>query len=243
MRIPRVYTERPLSEGAQCLLEAHPSRHLLRVLRLRPPAPLRLFDGRGREHEARLDGIQGDAARVTVGAPLAALPEPPLRPHLLLGISKGERMDLALQKATELGVARVTPLWTERAVVRLRGERLERRQEHWRAILIGACEQSGRRDLPRLDAPRPLAGALGLELGPTRLLLHHRAAGTLAGLGRPGRAPVLLIGPEGGLAEQERRAARDAGFTAIRLGPRILRTETAPLAALAAMQALWGDFR
>ncbi len=241
MRIPRVFTEQDLGPGAEVTLEARPSHHLLRVLRLRPGDTLQVFAAGGGEYPARLEAIEEGQARIRLGDPLPSLPDPPLRPHLLIGISKGERMDFALQKATELGVVRITPLWTARVVVRLQGGRLKRRLEHWSGILTAAAEQSGRRDLPRLDPPRRLSEVLSEEPPGSRLLLHHQAPVGLKDL-PPVEGPVaLLVGPEGGLAAAERDAAEARGFTPIRLGPRILRTETAPLAALAAIQVLWGD--
>jgi len=169
-------------------------------------------------------------------------PEPPLRLHLAVGVSRGERMDFVIQKAVELGVASVRPLFTERSVVRLDAARLERRHEHWHGVLVAACEQSGRRRLPWLHPVEQLADWLPTIAG-TALLLDPGADRSLATLPEPDGAATLLVGPEGGLAADERGRAVQAGFLPVRLGPRILRTETAPLAALAAMQVLWGDLR
>jgi 16S rRNA (uracil1498-N3)-methyltransferase len=171
-------------------------------------------------------------------------PEPPapLAIHLGLGVSKGERMDFALQKAVELGVSSIAPLFTERSVVRLSGDRLGKREAHWRGVVIAACEQSGRRRLPALHPARSLETWLS-QAHPFPLLLHHRGGLPLPSLPPPGASLSLLIGPEGGLADGERSHAEHAGFASVRLGPRILRTETAPLAALAVVQALWGDLR
>jgi 16S rRNA (uracil1498-N3)-methyltransferase len=149
-------------------------------------------------------------------------------------------MDFTLQKAVELGVAEVTPLFAGRVVVRLEGDRLAKRLEHWHGVMIAACEQCGRRRLARLNPAQPLAAWLNLG-HPVPLLLDPRADCSLAGLPPPGPALTLLIGPEGGLIPAERERTRASGFTGVRLGPRILRTETAPLAALAIAQALWGD--
>jgi 16S rRNA (uracil1498-N3)-methyltransferase len=169
--------------------------------------------------------------------------EPPaqLEIQLAIGVSKGERMDLVVQKAVELGCSRITPLFTERSVVRLADERLERRMAHWHGILIGACEQSGRRRLPRLDRAADFGPWLrGYSEG--GLLLDARGTQALVTLPRPESRVTLLVGPEGGLGPRERRQALDRGFLPVRLGPRVLRTETAPLAAIAAVQTLWGDF-
>ena len=152
-------------------------------------------------------------------------------------------MELVIQKAVELGVTRISPLFTERTVVRLTGERLQRREQHWRGVLVAACEQSGRRRVPELCASAALAHWLAQE-HPCPLLLDPASAIPLPAYPAPtSGAMTLLTGPEGGLAPKERAQAEQAGFTAVRLGPRILRAETAPLAALAAIQALWGNFR
>jgi 16S rRNA (uracil1498-N3)-methyltransferase len=212
------------------------------VLRLHRGDALCLFNGDGRDYAATLSsaGRQGATARLTA----AGEPEPAstLRTHLWFGISKGERMDYALQKAVELGVTSLTPVQTVRTVVRLQGDRMERRLAHWRGVMINACEQSGRSTLPQLRAPLTLPDLLA-DRPRNGLLLDPRAARSLPDLEPPGGGVTLLIGPEGGLTPEERSAALATGFTAIRLGPRVLRAETAPLAALAAMQVLWGDFR
>jgi len=152
-------------------------------------------------------------------------------------------MDFAIRKAVELGVTGITPLFTARSVVRLQGERLQRRIDHWRGLVVSACEQSGRCRLPQLAPPHPLQESLQGADGDLRLVLHHRGEGGLEQLGPPQRGIDLLIGPEGGLEAVEIGLAREQGFIPVRLGPRIMRTETAPLAALAAIQMLWGDFR
>jgi 16S rRNA (uracil1498-N3)-methyltransferase len=169
-------------------------------------------------------------------------PDPVLAIHLILGVSRGQRMDYALQKATELGVTEITPVITRRSVVRLQDDKREQRQAHWRQILTHACEQSGRCRLPVLHPLVHFPEHLGVP-GQTGVLLDPVSDKTLADLDPPSGTLALLVGPEGGLTEQERKSALEEGFTAIRLGPRILRTETAPLAAVAAAQVLWGDFR
>jgi len=243
MREPRVHTANDLTTGSEITLEPGPARHLLKVLRLGPNAPLKLFNGDGGEFAARL--IHADKDRVTakIEAKLAFEPPPSLPLLLLIGISKGERMDFAIQKAVELGVSRIQPLFCGRSVVQLKGERLQRRLDHWRGIIIGACEQSGRCRLPDLHPPTKLNTALDQSLGyDCRLVLHHKGAKALKELDAPKKAVALLIGPEGGLTPAELQLAQNAGFIPLRLGPRVLRTETAPLAALAAIQTLWGDF-
>jgi 16S rRNA (uracil1498-N3)-methyltransferase len=240
MRTPRVYVDQPLAPG-ELDLPAQAATHLVQVLRLRAGDPLVLFDGEGCDYPGELLKAGRSGARVRIDAPGPPEEEAPLALHLGIGISRGERMDFALQKAVELGVTRLTPLVTARTMVRLEGERLDRRARHWRGLTVAACEQSGRRRLPLLDPVVGLGGWLG-EPHPTPLLLDPRGAGPLTAIPTPGGALTLLIGPEGGLNETERAAATAAGFIGVRLGPRILRTETAPLAALAVIQALWGDF-
>ncbi|WP_295388454.1 16S rRNA (uracil(1498)-N(3))-methyltransferase [uncultured Thiodictyon sp.] len=242
MRLPRIYLDHPLPPGTQLRLPEGPARHLTQVLRLAPGDPLRLFNGDGCDRAAHLVEIARAGVTLAVGAAGDVEAEPALAIHLTLGISRGERMDYAIQKAVELGVAAIQPLFTERSMVQLKGERLGRRLEHWQGILIGACEQSGRRRLPAL------AHALALEdwlavAPPGTLLLDPQAPQALARLPQPGPAVTLLVGPEGGLSPRERELASRHGVTGVRLGPRILRAETAPLAAIAVLQALWGDLR
>jgi 16S rRNA (uracil1498-N3)-methyltransferase len=239
MRISRVYADMPLQAGSEVILPERPSRHLSQVLRLRTGDRVVVFNGDGRDFPALVSAARKDAVRVQLQPPGAEEPPAVLPLHLGLGISKGERMDFAIQKAVELGVAAITPLFTERCVVRLAGERLAKRQEHWRGVLIAACEQSGRRRLPDFNEAAPLQQWL-LDAAPG-VLLDHRAGQGLTQLARPTDGLSLLVGPEGGLSETERQQARDAGLTGIRLGPRVMRTETAPLAAIAALQVLWGD--
>jgi 16S rRNA (uracil1498-N3)-methyltransferase len=242
MRIPRILVELPLSEETQVTLPPAQSQHLAQVLRLRAGHSLILFNGDGRDFPGRILIPAKDAAQVQLGRPTEIEPVPRLEIHLGIGVSKGERMDLVVQKAVELGATSISPLFTKRSLVRLDGVRLQRRQQHWHGVLAAACEQSGRRSLPKLADGVSLAHWLARG-HPFPLFLDHRSATTLPELSTPNRALTLLAGPEGGLAPEERVLAEQSGFTAVRLGPRVLRTETAPLAALAAVQMLWGDFR
>jgi 16S rRNA (uracil1498-N3)-methyltransferase len=242
MGAPRIYVDAPLAPGREIVLPQAAAVHLTRVLRLRPDDAVVLFNGDGRDHAGRLLAAHRQETRVAVGGAGAPEPEPPLRLHLAVGVSRGERMDFAIQKAVELGVASVRPLFTERSVVRLDADRQGRRHAHWQGVLIAACEQSGRRRLPTLHPPQALTDWLPTVAG-TVLLLDPQAERSLAALPAPAGEATLLVGPEGGLSAGERARAVGAGCTAVRLGPRILRTETAPLAALAAMQVLWGDLR
>lgn len=240
MRIPRIFTEQALSAGMELALEPGPSQHLARVLRMGQGDELRLFDGSGLEYRARI--VTADKRQVTVALEGGSegLAESPLRIHLGIGISRGERMDLVVQKATELGVASISPLYTERTEVRLRGEREARKQQHWQQVVVSACEQCGRSLVPTVHEPTGLAQWLTSAAGERKLVLHHRASATQAGAGVP-TSVSLLVGPEGGLNDAEIAAAESSGFESLALGPRVLRTETAPLAALAILQAHWGD--
>jgi 16S rRNA (uracil1498-N3)-methyltransferase len=240
MRIPRIYVDLPLEPDAVLELPSAQIRHLTQVLRLSHDTPLVLFNGDGYDYPAQLVRGARSGTAAIVGAPGAREPLPPLNIHLALGVSKGERMDYALRKSVELGVGRITPLFTERSQVHLSGPRLERRLEHWRGIVIGACEQSGRRRLPHLTTAATYPAWLNTHTG-GGLMLDPQANRPLTALPPPDATITLLIGPEGGLSPRERAIARDRGFEGVRLGPRILRTETAPLAAIAVIQALWGD--
>jgi 16S rRNA (uracil1498-N3)-methyltransferase len=243
MRVPRIFTAHALTVGRKLELQEAAQRHLIQVLRLRPGMELSLFNGDGKEYAARLITCTKRSATAEILELQREEPIAPLSIHLIIGVSKGERMDLALQKSVELGVAEITPLFSERCTVRLHGERLEKRLQHWRNVAISACEQSGRCRVPHIHEPCPLEDCLahpGLAPG---ILLDHRATQTLPDLQPPADGVSLLIGPEGGLSEQERGLAQAQGFTAVKMGPRIMRTETAPLAAIAAIQLLWGDFR
>ncbi|NCA69297.1 MAG: 16S rRNA (uracil(1498)-N(3))-methyltransferase [Sphingobacteriia bacterium] len=239
-RTPRVYVETRLSTGEEVCLPPAPTRHLIQVLRLVPPAHVILFNGDGHDYHGHLVGSARAGARVALE--YATDPEPMrmLDIHLAIGISRGERMDYAVQKAVELGVGQITPLFTERTQVQLTGERLQRRRDHWRGVVIGACEQAGRRRLPRLHEAMRLTSWLDSHHG-LGLLLDPKADRPLTSLPTPGTAVTLMVGAEGGLSPRERGLAEACGFIGVRLGPRILRTETAPLAAIAIMQALWGD--
>ena len=239
-RIPRIYVSTPITVGAEVPLDNRAAGHVLRVLRMSAGAELVLFDGQGGEYPARLTQVtrQGAAAEVREHLPVER--ESSLRVTLGQGISRGERMDYVIQKAVELGVAEIQPLFTERCVVQLKGARLERRLEHWRGIAIGACEQCGRNTIPVIQPARSLSDWLAKDDPSPGLLLDPEAVSGIAALARM-QSVRLLVGPEGGLSASERRAGSAAGFRGVRLGARILRTETAPVAALAAVQTLWGD--
>jgi 16S rRNA (uracil1498-N3)-methyltransferase len=241
-RTPRIYCPELPDEGGLAVLDPGASRHLFRVLRLGAGADVRLFDGHGREHRARLEDGDPKVASARVLERCDPLPESPLRIVLVQGIGRGERMDLAVQKATELGVSAIVPVLTARSVVRLAGDRAARRRAHWQAVAASACEQCGRAVVPEILLPTGLAEAIGAL--PPGLLRLHPDPGAACGMGElpaPETGLALLVGPEGGLDEGERRAARNEGFTPVRLGPRVLRTETAAIAAVTLAQGLWGD--
>ena len=240
MRRTRLHLDLPLAAGQDLPLPAPAVQHLVQVLRLRPGDDFIVFNGNGRDYPAAILTAHRQGVLIRIGEPGESEPPLPLGVHLGIGITKGERMDFSIQKAVELGVAEVTPLFAGRVMVRLAGDRLAKRQEHWQGILIAACEQSGRRRLPRLNPVQDLDTWVA-QGHPCPLLLDHRAHRSLPSLPPPGPALTLLIGPEGGLAPAECERAYQSGYTGVRLGPRILRTETAPLAALAIVQALWGD--
>jgi 16S rRNA (uracil1498-N3)-methyltransferase len=241
MRSNRVYVEEPLEPDTAVTIRGTAASHIIRVLRLEVGDPLTLFDGRGGEYEARIDGLRKDIVLASVGAHRAVDRESPLAITLAQGISRGERMDLVVQKATELGVRRIAPLMTERSVVRLDARQADAKLRHWRAITIAACEQCGRNILPQIAPPQRLDALLAPSAEPSqRLVLSPLGGLRVRELAIEG--PLLvLIGPEGGLSEAEMAAAARAGFRALRLGPRILRTETAAVAALAALQQQLGD--
>lgn len=243
MNLPRFYCREPLSPGAHVELPEAVARHAVRVLRLPPGAPLVLFDGRGGEYTARILRIERDRVVAELGTWCEAERESPLAISLIQALQAGDKMDFTIQKAVELGVRDIIPVESRRSVLRLSGERAARRVAHWQGVAAAACEQCGRNQVPlvapveRLDQwlARPASGVL-------RLMLAPDAGQTLASV-QPAGAVQLLIGAEGGLDPQEVIAAKQAGFVGVRMGPRILRTETAGLAALAALQVLWGDFR
>lgn len=241
MRVSRLYLDEPLSTGQEIGLDPRGRRYVQQVLRLRAGQALTLFNGDGDDYAAELLSADRNDCRVRIGPVVRTEPAAALRIQLAIGISRGERMDFAIQKSVELGVHSVTPLHTARSLVQLEGDRLERRLAHWRGVIVSACEQSGRCRIPTLHTPMPLDD--WLDTRPQGLLLFHAAEQALADLPSPAGDISLLIGPEGGLSGEERERALSAGLVAVRLGPRVLRTETAPLAALAAIQVLWGDLR
>lgn len=240
----RIWIDQALEEGMPLTLEDGAFRHLVQVLRLREGETFIAFNGQGGEFEAVLTGVDKRRAEARLLARQDVSRESPLDLSLAQCVSKGERMDYTLQKAVELGVTRIVPLISSRSVVRLDGERWEKKLEHWRGVVISACEQSGRTYVPDVQAPVALPTWLDDESARgTRLTLDPEGHHCLRELPQPNGPVTLLVGPEGGLSELELHHAQEAGFTGIRMGPRVLRTETAGVAALAALQALWGDWQ
>ena len=243
MRIIRIHVDLPLTVGAEWPLPAQAGEHVARVLRLVAGDPLTLFNGDGSDYPATVRSVGKRDVVVRVDTRQALTNESPLPLTLAQGMARGEKMDLIVQKATELGVMRIVPLLTERSEVKLDAARAEKRLAHWRAVAASACEQCGRARLPEITPAQPLAGWLaGLaDDGALRLALLPEGARSARELRFGAAGGLLVIGPEGGLGERDINALTRAGFEGLRLGPRILRTETAGLAAMAALQALHGD--
>lgn len=248
MNFPRFYCPEPLAghlAGSLLALPEAVARHAVKVLRLREGESIVLFDGLGGEYPAQLAEVGRHEASVVLGAWRDVEREAPLPLTLIQAVQAAEKMDLTLQKAVELGVSAFVPAESRRSVVRLSGERAARRLEHWRGVAVAACEQCGRNRLPEVAAIGSVTQALASlpeRAGALKLMFLPEATQTLADLPPPS-AVSLLVGAEGGLDPLEEQAALAAGFVPVRLGPRVLRTETAGLAALAAIHALWGDFR
>jgi 16S rRNA (uracil1498-N3)-methyltransferase len=236
----RAFVDAPLEIGATLTLPAAAARHITLVLRRRVGDRLQLFNGKGGQFDAEITAVDRRAAHVRLLAFDAVDRESPLRLTLAQCISKGDRMDYTLQKAVELGVSNLVPLLSARSVVKLDSERWDKKLDHWRGVVVAACEQSMRNRLPPVAAPLRLESWIATTCGAGRYVLAPGRAAGLADL-PPATEATLLVGPEGGLDSSEIAVAISSGFIPLSLGPRILRTETAGVAALAAMQALWGD--
>lgn len=241
MRITRVFQPVPLASGSSIELDEQAAHHLAHVLRIKSGASLVLFNGEGGEYRAQVQAIGKHSVVVGVGERSDPMRESKLETVLAQGVSRGERMDYTLQKAVELGVSRIVPLLTEHTMVKVSGDRRERRAQHWQSILVSASEQCGRNLVPKLDTAREFGEWLKVDASSLKLVLHQDGEKSLSELPPPSGAVTLLVGPEGGLSDTEVASAQAVGFTVLRLGPRILRTETAGVAALAALQAKWGD--
>ncbi|MDT8311003.1 MAG: 16S rRNA (uracil(1498)-N(3))-methyltransferase [Methylophaga sp.] len=240
MRNLRFYYVGPYQWGGEFALPEAIFRHAVQVLRLKAGTVIQLFDGNGHEYLAELTQVAKREARAKLTGEIANHSESALQVTLLQGISRGERMDFAIQKAVELGVQKIVPVITERCNVQLGGDRADKRWAHWQGVLISACEQSGRALLPELAPVVDLNTALANADSDCKLVLDPTASQRFNGLAKQ-TSVDLLIGPEGGLNDAEIMMAQQAGFRTIQFGPRILRTETASAAALAIVQANWGD--
>ena len=248
MRLTRLYVDGPLASGDLLQLPAPAAAHVARVLRAREGDPVVLFNGDGREYQSRIETVRGSRVAVAVGTARTVDRESPVALTLLQCLPRGDRMDWIVQKATELGVERIVPLVSRRSVVRISAGQAESKAMHWRAIAVAACEQSGRNRVPAIDAPRGLDEHLGsIGSAGMRFVLDPDAAPPAADAAWVHAAtPIALdvaVGPEGGFEPQELDGFRIAGYCGVRLGPRILRTETAAIAALVWLQTRFGDLR
>ena len=243
MRLIRVHVAQPLTAGTLVDLPPDTASHLARVLRARSGDELILFSGDGREYLGAVESVRGSRVTASVGNGVAVDRESPLAVTLLQCVPRGDRMDFIVQKATELGVARIVPVLSQRSVVRLDAAQADSKAVHWRAVAVNACEQCGRNRIPAIDAPSPLIDYLGRSAPPcARLVLDpdREASTTPWSLDA---AVEIAIGPEGGFAADELEAFRLAGFVRVQLGPRVLRTETAAIAALTWLQTRFGDLQ
>ncbi len=240
MRIPRIFCKQALASGIDIELDESGARHVGKVLRMQAGRPLLLFNGEGGEYDATIVDVGKKNVCVTIGEYHPDDRQSPLSIHLGIGISRGERFEHVLQKATELGVTQITPLFTERTEVKLAGPRLEKKQLQWQQIIVSSCEQCQRNRLPRLTDPLRYDAWIADVEAEQRFVLHHRSTKALADTQKPASI-ALVIGPEGGLSQTEIDRALQQQFQPLTLGPRVFRTETAPLAAISIMQYLWGD--
>ena len=242
MAIPRIHCDLRLGPGAQFSLDPDAAQHVAKSLRLKAGDSLVVFDGRGGEYDASITRIDRDRVDVKVGAFRDAEREPRLALGLVQGLPEADKMDWIIQKATELGVGWIQPVTCERSVVRLSGERAARREAHWRRVAIAAAEQCGRTRIPEVRPNLGFMSWLAIPAETQRWMLDPTAP-PLASQGALPSPLEIVVGPEGGFAERERELLAARGAVGVSLGPRVLRAETAPLAALAAIHALWGDFK
>lgn len=240
MRIPRFYQPGEITPGQTLALSDDVVQHVARALRMRVDDPLELFNGDGNNYRARLTLVEKRKAEVMIESADAAAVESPLQVHIGQSVSRGERMDYAVQKGTETGMTQLTPLLSERCEVKLDAKRQDKRQQHWQQVAVSACEQSGRAVVPAVHGFAPLAQWCASVDAQLKFVLHHHSAAPLGAYDAP-QSVALLIGPEGGLSEAEVELAISHGFKPLALGPRVMRTETAPVAAQAVMHYLWGD--
>ena len=240
MRNPRIYNPHPMAVQTVLELTDSAANHVGKVLRMRPEDPLILFDGQGNAFQGKVESVSKKTVAVFLESRQNKDIESPLSIHLGQSMSRGERMDYAIQKATEVGVTEITPLFSERCEVKLNKERQEKRIRHWKQVAISACEQCGRNRVPVINNLMPVDEWMAQQSSDLKFVLHHRTERKLEGYEKP-VSISLLIGPEGGLTAEEILRAEEAEFNALALGPRVLRTETAPVSAITLMQYLWGD--
>ena len=241
MRIPRIYTSQDLSDNSSIELSEEASHYILKVLRMTTGRSLVVFNGSRGEYAAEITHTTKRIATIQTHGFTPRDIESPIKTHLAIALSRGERFDWAIQKATELGVTEITPILSERTEVKVAVDRADKKLLHWRGICISACEQSGRNSIPKINPLSSLYDYVTHENNELKFVLHHRSDKKMSDY-KPSKTLALLVGPEGGLSEQEIQHATESGFHPLTLGPRVLRTETAPIAALAAIQTLWGDF-
>ena len=241
MRIPRIYHETALNVGVSVLLGDDAANHVGRVLRMQAGQEMTLFNGDGYDYLAEIESVTKKQVAVRVESREIVDNESPLTIHLAQGISRGDKMDFTIQKSVELGITDITPIFTERCGVKLKGERLEKKHQQWQKIAISASEQCGRAKVAQVHPPIELSEFLQQETDQLKLNLHPRATTTIKTLTRPESGVRFIIGPEGGLSDTEIEQAVASGYQDIQLGPRVLRTETAALTLLAALQLQFGD--
>ena len=242
MPLPRTFIPSDLKSGQKIILDEAPSHHLLQVLRLSVGKPLVIFNNTDKEFNAKICGVSKRRVEAVIEESVSCNRESPLLIHLGQGISRGEKMDFTIQKATELGVRTITPLFAEHCNVKLEGSRLEKRMLHWQKVAISAAEQSGRCYVPEVLPAKSLAKWVIAAKSDLCLIFDPEATDKLNSIKKKPKSITVLVGSEGGLSGDEIKLAKKNSFLPITLGPRILRTETAALAAIGVLQAKWGDF-
>lgn len=242
MRIPRIFVDLPLQENCIFDLPAASFQHICKVLRFKNDYSLILFNGKGGQYQAKLCNVEKRSAQVAVESFQSLDNESPIKVTLGQTLSRGERMDYAIQKAVEAGVYEIQPLFSERCEVKLNSERLDKKQQHWQQIAISAAEQSGRGHVPQIKAPINLSDWVSECKDMLKITMHHHSAKPIKDMPEPlDKSVSVLIGPEGGLTEDEVESSINQGFQPVALGPRVLRTETAPIVILTCINLIWGD--
>ncbi|MAD57572.1 MAG: 16S rRNA (uracil(1498)-N(3))-methyltransferase [Porticoccus sp.] len=243
MRDIRVHTKQSLSSGAEIILDDFAAKHIGTVLRLNPGKFVTIFNGEGGEFKSTITKVKRNKITLLVGEHVKTTNESPLKIHLGIGISRGDRMDTVIQKSTEVGVTEITPLFTERVGVKLENDKLQNRLTHWQKVCISACEQSHRTKIPIINSPKKIKDWIQSVSAQKKMMLDPKGKKQISTL-KNDKSIVdisLLIGPEGGFSISEVEIAKNYKFDQISLGPRILRTETAPTVAISVFQSIWGD--